>query len=574
MYRPVALAAACVVVLGAAITVAQTPPVQTQPGIAPPPTSQAPQRDKPQGAKTGTGGIKGRVVTADTAVAIKRARVSLETGNPLESRTTTTDLEGRYEFAELAAGQYRVSASKGIYVPFEYGQRKPFERGKPVDLIEGQVAEKIDITLPRGGVISGVLLDDVGDAAAGVRITAMRPQYSEGKRRLVNIGKAVETNDIGQYRLYGLPSGTYFVGALPSTANALIPMLNTPSGAPTYYPGTLNEMEAQRVSVRPAQEKILSDFTLVPSRLVKITGTAVNATGGPVQMVMLMSTSQMSSGTTLPGMVMANVKPDGSFQLNNVAPGEYMIMATSINVGTGEQQITTNPLTVAGEDITDVMLTTTKGFQATGQILFDQGPPPASLVPSGLTLVATPASQFSITGGMRPATIHDDWTFEAKGLAGPRLFRFGQGLPTGWMIQSVFHGQTDVTDKPLDVSEDIEGVIITLTKRPVVISGSVADDRGKPVTDCSVVIFPDDAALWPPASTRYLRAVRPADDGKYSSGNLPAATYLVVAIDSLEPGDENDPELLEQLRALATRTALGWGDAKDLPLKLAKFDRR
>lgn len=231
------------------------------------------------------------------------------------------------------------------------------------------------------------------------------------------------------------------------------------------------------------------------------------------------------------------------------------------------------PLTVAGEDITDVTLSTVKGFRATGQIMFDE-PPPASLSPSGLMLVAAPASSLAMTGGLGRATIRDDWTFEVKGLAGPRLFRFGLGLPSGWMIQSVFHGQTDITDKPLDVTEDAEGVLITLTKRPARISGGVIDDRGKPVTDCSVVIFPDDAALGPPSSTRYLRSLRPGDDGKFNAENLPAATYLVVAIESVEPGDENDPELLEQLRPLATKTALGWGDAKDLPLKLAKFDRR
>jgi hypothetical protein len=571
MCRPTALVAACVVVLGGTIALAQTPAVQTQPG--PPATGQAPQRDKPV-AKAGTGAVKGRVVAADSGAAIRRARVSLDTGNPLESRATTTDLDGRYEFTELAAGSYRVSASKGIYVPFEYGQRRPFERGKPIDVTDGQVADKIDIALPRGGVISGVLLDDVGDPAAGVRVTAMRQQYRDGKRGFVDIGRAAETNDIGQYRLYGLPSGTYFVGALPSTANPLFPVFTTPSGAPTYYPGTLSEMEAQRVPVRAAQEKVLPDFTLVPSRLVKITGTATTGTGGAVQVVMLVSTAQMSADGGVPGMMPATVQPDGTFRLNNVAPGEYAIMAVAMNAAAGEQEITAMPLTVAGEDITDVTLAPTKGFRATGQILFEQGTPPAGLSPSALTLVAAPSSQFTMAGGMGRASIQDDWTFEAKGLAGPRLFQFAQGAPTGWMVQSVFQGQTDITDKPLDVTGDVDSVVITLTNRPAGITGAVNDDAGKPVTDCTVVIFPDDAELRPPHSVRYLRAVRPGDDARFKAQNLPAATYMIVALDSLDPGDENDPELLEQLWTLATRTPLSWGDTKDVSLKLAKFERR
>ena len=89
----------------------------------------------------------------------------------------------------------------------------------------------------------------------------------------------------------------------------------------------------------------------------------------------------------MPAMGMGTVKADGSFQLTNVAPGQYTLMAIS-NAGVGDQEIIAAPLTVAGEDITGVTLQTTAGFRATGQILFDPGTPPAGLAPSGLTLMA------------------------------------------------------------------------------------------------------------------------------------------------------------------------------------------
>ena len=234
-------------------------------------------------------------------------------------------------------------------------------------MVEGQVVEKTDIALPRGGVISGVLLDDVGDLAAGVRVTAMQ-QYRDGKRELVSIGRAVETNDGGQYRLYGLPSGGTSSARSHRPPTRHPSLLNTPSSAPMYFPGTVSEVEAQRVTVQPAEERVLPDFTLVPSRLVKVSGTATSATGRPVQMVMIMSTSQMSAGNTMPAMGMGTVKPDGSFQLTNVAPGQYTLMAMS-NAGVGDQEIIAAPLTVAGEDITGVTLQTTAGFRATGRSL-------------------------------------------------------------------------------------------------------------------------------------------------------------------------------------------------------------
>jgi hypothetical protein len=107
-----------------------------------------------------------------------------------------------------------------------------------------------------------------------------------------------------------------------------------------------------------------------------------------------------------------------------------------------------------------------------------------------------------------------------------------------------------------------------------VLSGTVVNDAGKPVIDCSILVFPDDPALGPPNSTRYLRALRPADTGKFEAKTLPAGNYLAVAVDSIDVGDENDPDLLEQLRPLATRVRLGWGENKDLPMKLTKFERR
>lgn len=569
MHRHLALIAVCVLALTQGIP-GQS--VQTTPGQ--PPGGQAPPRDKAV-ARSGTASIHGRIVAADTGAAVRRARVTLASTNALDARATTTDLDGRYEFTELPAGAYRVSAAKGLYVPFEYGQRRFNDRGTPVELSDGQKAEKIDIPLPRGAVITGVLLDDVGDPANGVRVTAMRQQFRNGKRALVNTGRSVETNDLGQYRLYGLPPGTYFIAAVPSTGNPLIPMLSTPGGAPTFYPGTLSELEAQSVAARPGQEQVVPDFTLVPSRLVKITGTATSPGGAPAQAVMLVSTAQAPAGeAALPGMSMGAVQADGSFRLNNVPPGEYMLMATWVGTSGGEPGMASMPLTVAGEDISGIVLASTKGFGARGQILFDDGPPPAGLSPSAVTLVAAPASQAAMSGGIGRATIRDDWTFEASGIAGERRFQFAMGLPPGWMVKSAFHRSVDITDKPLLVTEDVDGIVITLTRRTGSIAGIVTNAAGKAVSDCTVIVFPDDAAQGPPHSQRYVRALRPGDDGRFSVQRLPATTYLVIALEALEPGDEYDPELLEQLRPQAKRVVLGWGDSSDVPLRVTPFERR
>ena len=83
------------------------------------------------------------------------------------TRLTTTDAEGRYEFANLPAARYTISVSKAGYVGLEFGQRRPFEGGRPLDLADAQVVEQIDFALPRGGVIAGRITDDQGDPIIG-----------------------------------------------------------------------------------------------------------------------------------------------------------------------------------------------------------------------------------------------------------------------------------------------------------------------------------------------------------------------------------------------------------------------
>src|SRR5207248_8888823 len=62
------------------------------------------------------------------------------------------------------------------------------------------------------GVIAGRVLDEEGEPLPWAQVSALREVYSNGKRRL-SPEALVPTNDLGEFRLFGLKPGRYFVSA-------------------------------------------------------------------------------------------------------------------------------------------------------------------------------------------------------------------------------------------------------------------------------------------------------------------------------------------------------------------------
>ena len=120
----------------------------------------------------------GRIVAIDTGTAVRRAQVRIS-GPDIGTKTALTDAQGRYEFRDLPAGRFNVSVSKSGFVTMSYGQNRPFEPGRPIELAEAQKMDKADVALPRGSVLAGRVADEFGEAVAEAEVTAMRMQYHE-----------------------------------------------------------------------------------------------------------------------------------------------------------------------------------------------------------------------------------------------------------------------------------------------------------------------------------------------------------------------------------------------------------
>jgi protocatechuate 3,4-dioxygenase beta subunit len=549
------------------------PPQGARPG-APAPggqfPGQPPPRDTTGKPQTGTARLRGRVLTSPGSMPLRRAQISIFATEGQIRRVTQTDGEGRYEFVELPAGRFSVSAAKAGYVSLQYGQRRPFEPGTPVVVADGQAVSSIDFALPRGSVIEGRVTDEFGEPIAQAQVQAQRFQYGpDGQRRLSTMQTST-SDDRGQFRVYGLMPGDYVINAAVRTLSVLTTAPNpndvTEGFAPTFYPGTLNSNEAQPITLGVGEEKSVQ-FSLTAARMARVGGTVTTSEGRPAagaQIIMLGRQGAISIST------IATVAPDGKFSSNGVAPGEYSLEVRLQARGGGtSSEFASVPIDVGTADIDNLRVVTGRGARVTGRVVFEGtssrsgGPTPPRVFPQP----ANPGPTISLAGDAAAnGTLDDTGNFELGGVSG-RVY-FTLGIPA-WVVKSVTLSGDDITDQPVDLTgrESVSDLVITMTDKLTDISGVVTDARGQQLTDYVVVIQAADEKD-PAIASRWVRITRPNNDGRFQIRGARPGRYVAAAVESLEQGRQFAPEFQQRLRQGAKEFSVREGEAVTVDLRM------
>lgn len=492
---------------------------------------------------------------------------------------TSTDNEGRYEIKDLPAGRYMVMVMKGGFVSGQFGQRRPGDPGTPIDLADGQTADKVSVILSRGSVITGRIVDDGGEPVSGTQVSALRFQFVSGSRRLVpaaSEGSSDRTDDQGGFRLYGLPPGDYYVSATNRGGMMMVmPGMNNTEAegfAPTYFPGTTSIGEATRVAVKAGQEATAS-FAMIVARMARVRGRAINSSGQPAGNAMLMLTpADPTMQMTFMNVSNAMIAGDGTFQFTNVPPGRYNLQLRPNGMPTATSEIAMMPVTVGNEDIENLTVVTAPAAIARGMVMTDDSSN-APFRPDQVSLFAGPAEPTTMFVSPGQNRINDDYTFELTGLFDRRIIRGSAGGPDSWYIKAVLYDGVDITDTGMEFSPGrvYEGLQVVFTQKRTDLSGLLTDDRGNPVVDATVIIFPADQQKWS-YSSRFVRTIRPDTNGKYNvRGMPPLDDYLIVAVQNLESGQGSDPEFLVRAREEAKSLTLNEGETKAVDLKLSRL---
>ncbi len=573
-------------------------------------------------APIGPAEITGVILTdGDMSQPVRRAEVRAFAPGAAPM-TVYTDAEGRFAFRNLPFGRYTIEANKPGYVRLSYGARRYDRAGTPVTVTDASRTHTLQMKMTRGSVITGRIVDEFGQPAAGARVSVQQVRVVNGERTLTPVpmvsailGEA--TDDRGIYRLFGLPAGDYLVSATPRSSGAgdirrmtdaelqaARQALTQPNAAgidagrpqtlgysQMYYPGVLGVNDAAVVSVAAGEERAGVDFTVSLVRTATLEGTVITPGGVPPESVQLFLTPKTGGTTSIAGttetrMVFTasfaggatnrRVQPDGSFTYAGVAPGSYTLNARANREG-GVPLWASADVIVDGTTISGITLALQDGLTVAGRLEFDADGVDAPDNFSRARLLMLPAAGGAVnvmvaTGpnALGQTTISPDGRFAIPGLT-PGPYRVSANFNTpeaNWVLKSAIIKGKDALDLPftLEPSDTITDAVLTFTNRTQELSGTLSDASQRPAPDYTIVIFPEDRALW--GSTRRIRTARPGTDGRYTIANLPAGAYRLAAVTDIGPEEARDQAVLTDLLAASIPVVIADGEKKTQDIQI------
>lgn len=546
-------------------------------------------------------------------------------GAPASTTTFTTSSDGRFAFRNVLPGEYRMYVTRSTgYIPGEYGQRSPVGTGIPFTVTAGQNISNVHLALTPTSSISGRILDGDGDPVAYARVIALRVGYQEGERILVN-AKTILTDDHGDYRIFSLPPGQYYIAsrpfenrssvsysaAAPSRFGAaqgadapLVTLVTTETGAvieqtwkPIFYPSSPDARTAQAISLRVGENLRGIDINLAdsgaPARHVR--GTVSNGTTGQAAAgitVRLLPRYQLTPTVVMPS---ATTNAEGRFDIAGVLAGSYSLMLSGFGVGaTGftETRISGSGLTgymvldVGNSNVDGLNLVASKGVDIAWNAEIQGGTnDPAVLSRLRISffrkpiVAGAPTGSLVTTAGWPGLPSPSETPASTPVTTGGFVLRevpFGEytvkitGLPQGSYVKSISMGQSDVLMEGIRVTGAMTNRLeIVLATDTGTLAGRVLDAKQEPTPNVTAVLVPDPARryrldLFQDASTD--------SNGRFRFQGIVPGEYKLFAWEDIASGAWHDPEFLRTHESLGTPVQIGPASNQPMDVKVIPWN--
>jgi len=471
-------------------------------------------------AEAPTGSISGTVILAGSAAQapLAMARVELA-GGPLPLLVARTDSLGRFAFANLPPGGYRLRVTKDGFIRQEYAKRAP------IVIKSGETHKPVTLAMEPAPTLAGRIQSDLGRSVADILVRAMKAGYGpDGSRTYAEFASTL-SDDHGDYRLYWLDPGEYVISAsfLPVVKSQDNPPLAVSPivYAPTYYPSASALANAQRITVKSNQNILTLDFRLIRAPAVSVRGSTTEGNHRLSTNVTLRVAGDSAAAPRY------SAKSDelGSFEIKNVAPGSYIAAAEAL-VG-NERVKASSHIVVYDRDVNNVGLILSPAVQVSGRISLDTGVA-VNLEKARARLNAVDPFLDSYTS----ATVQPDGQFVIPNVQpGEYVFDIS-GFPEDLYVKFQRSGETSLQGLPLVIGSGSPAPVeILLGTDGGHVIGTVADAAGKPFAGSQVVLVPNGDRRSRPDQYRISSS---NEDGAFDLRGIPPGEYQLFAFEDIE----------------------------------------
>jgi hypothetical protein len=230
-------------------------------------------------------------------------------------------------------------------------------------------------------------------------------------------------------------------------------------------------------------------------------------------------------------------------------------------------------VTVGNGHVRGLQLTLREGPRVRGRVHFEgsQAPPAPAALESIWVLVQSASGSPDLYPFVPRGQVSADGQFAAPVLwPGRSLIR--ATAPPGWTFKNATHQGRDVSDAPLEITADLDQVVITFTGRSPTIAGTVQADGGESVEGAVVLLFPVDPSGWMDYGRESRRVASAEVDrlGGFRLAAPPNGDYHLVAIPGEQADRWRDPAVLARLATVAQRIRIGDADPGHQSLRLRR----
>ena len=459
--------------------------------------------------------------------------------DPLPIPPVITDTQGRFALTELEPGAYRISIASNGYVRQEYGQRIFPGQGTLLNLTAGQIIRDLVVHLTETGNVSGRITDSNGQLAVGAPVQLLKVAYNAIGQKTFQDGGTTRTNDRGEYRIYWVTPGRYYVVAGtppgPVTGAPSSPNDSQDRYGFTFYPGVADSTRASTIDVQSGSDAH-ADFSVPPQQLFHVRGKVVDSTGKPPSSISVSFAFQSVTGQT--GAFSIGQSYDsttGNFDVPNFTPGSYIVQVATATV---ERET----IEVVNANVDNLSFILGTGAVLNGHLRVDG---PGNSLSAGAERARVQLRGINVALTVSHNSVEADGNFKIDSISPADYRAVVTNLPVELYAKEVRLGGLDLMNQTIHVTSGtpIGGTVeVLLSPNVSQIEGTVLDDRGQPIAGLLVVLVPDRNR----EHTELFKTATSDQTGHYSIRGIPPGDYKLFAWETLESFAYFDPELLKQ----------------------------